>query len=846
MPATHPPASELAAYALGKLDADQSADVEAHLAECEPCQEQTAVVPPDMLVKAVADAYALAIAEPDGATLTLVAAVTPSLGAATIEWAGASRGQTTRAYRPPWPGTRSTTSVAPPRERRHGDRLAGRAHGHAPRRRGEGHPPRPALPGPGAVDRFLREVRAAARARTTRTSSRAFDAEQAGDSCLLVMEYVAGDTLADLVKDGPLPVGEACRAVRDAARGLAHAHAAGLVHRDVKPHNLIRAADGTVKVLDFGLAGVVRRRGGRGRGSRRRADRRRHGDRHAGLHRPRAGRRPARRRRPRPTSTASAAPCTTCSPAARRSPTGSILEKLAAHESRIPDPIPGLAADLADVLAKMLAKRPTDRYQTADEVVAALDARTSVPSQSPPDTLPPADEVVAARNAVTASRRAGGASPRRQWRRVLAVATWLMVALFAVLGAVVYKVQRDDEEVVISTEEPDIEVVMLRNGELVRLRDPQSGRTWEFDAATNQRGLVDQPDGLTVSVPGREPFVLRRVGRGVFRITRVSHVVPTPPVVAVGGVRRFDGHTGQVRGVAISADGRHILSGSVDGTARLWDTATGKELHKLDAGTACLAVSLSPGGTHALTGHDDGSVRLWELKDDRPVRRYDGHIGHVARVVFSPDGKCAITAGGDDRALRVWRVADGYQLHGLTGHTETLTHLAVSPDGRWPLTGGFHVGRWDDETTVRLWDVVEGKELTSFKNMMTSGLAFVGDGRAVVAAANTREEAIQLWNLTGPSLVRHHRLPRRVATELVPTADGRRFLTIGNDRRVWDVESCKALHDYPGHGSLLRAVAVSADDRWAVYAGGEDDHTQHSDNSVHLLRLPDPSPVAVP
>src|SRR5205085_6760405 len=79
----------------------------------------------------------------------------------------------------------------------------------------------------------------------------AFDAEQAGDSCLLVMEYVQGETLGQR-----LPMIEVCRAVRDAARGLAHAHAAGLVHRDVKPHNLIRAADGTVKVLDFGLAGA--------------------------------------------------------------------------------------------------------------------------------------------------------------------------------------------------------------------------------------------------------------------------------------------------------------------------------------------------------------------------------------------------------------------------------------------------------------------------------------------------------------------------------------------------------------------------------------------------------------
>src|SRR5436305_1340148 len=77
----------------------------------------------------------------------------------------------------------------------------------------------------------------------------AYDADEAGGTHFLVMEYVAGQTLMDVVKHGPLPVAEACRAVRDAARGLAHAHAAGLVHRDIKPGNLIRTADGTVKIL---------------------------------------------------------------------------------------------------------------------------------------------------------------------------------------------------------------------------------------------------------------------------------------------------------------------------------------------------------------------------------------------------------------------------------------------------------------------------------------------------------------------------------------------------------------------------------------------------------------------
>jgi tRNA A-37 threonylcarbamoyl transferase component Bud32 len=110
---------------------------------------------------------------------------------------------------------------------------------------------------PSTVARFRRETRAAARLAHPNLVT-AFSAGQAGDRHFLAMELLEGDTLADLLRRaGPLPVAQACEYVRQAALGLQYAHEAGLVHRDVKPHNLMRAADGTVKVLDFGLAALA-------------------------------------------------------------------------------------------------------------------------------------------------------------------------------------------------------------------------------------------------------------------------------------------------------------------------------------------------------------------------------------------------------------------------------------------------------------------------------------------------------------------------------------------------------------------------------------------------------------
>jgi serine/threonine protein kinase len=105
-----------------------------------------------------------------------------------------------------------------------------------------------------AVERFRQEVQAAARL-NHRNIVTAFDAEQAGDLHFLVMEYVEGTDLATMVsRRGPLPVLHACNYAMQAAQGLQHAHEQGMVHRDIKPQNLMRTRKGTIKILDFGLA----------------------------------------------------------------------------------------------------------------------------------------------------------------------------------------------------------------------------------------------------------------------------------------------------------------------------------------------------------------------------------------------------------------------------------------------------------------------------------------------------------------------------------------------------------------------------------------------------------------
>jgi hypothetical protein len=284
-----------------------------------------------------------------------------------------------------------------------------------------------------SVERFHREIRAAARLSHPNIVA-AYDAEQAGDAHLLVMEYVEGQTLADLTaRQGPLSVSEACEYVRQAALGLQHAHERRLVHRDLKPHNLMLTTGSPrlVKILDFGLARFASEPDAAARLTRSRlvmgtadymapeqADDPRQADVRADLY---------------------SLGCTLFHLLTGQVlfPSESTQLKLIAHR-RQPPPLDRLPPPLSAVLARLLAKRPEDRYQTPAEAAAALSALLSAGSQAPVHVQRPSPQATTVAylpaSAVSLRPKGAGAFRRRRWRWV-GVASLLLVALLAAAGA---------------------------------------------------------------------------------------------------------------------------------------------------------------------------------------------------------------------------------------------------------------------------------------------------------------------------------------------------------------------------------------------------------------------------
>jgi hypothetical protein len=469
---------------------------------------------------------------------------------------------------------------------------------------------------PEALKRFRREVANAARLSHPNIVT-THDAEDAGETQFLVMEYVEGTDLGRLVqRRGPLPVDSACDYVRQAALGLQHAFEKGMVHRDLKPHNLMLTPDSRVKILDFGLAcfasEVASATSLTGTGmilgtvdymAPEQADSARQADIRSDIY---------------------SLGCTLYHLLAGQPPfpTGTLIQKVMAHREKQPQPLtelrPNLPEGFMPVLERMMAKDPRHRYQTPAEVALALQPFTiapRVPRLSRP--RPPARTTDRGRTVVPEE------ADRRRPRFLIATAI-LSFLVAGLLGVGIYRIATDKGELVIQTDNDDVQVIVSKSGRVVKVIDTKTGKHFtlnsgDYELALGQKGLTISPDKMT----------LKRGGTVLATIERVTNPVPE----RVGEVRRFEGHTNGAFGVAFSPDGRYALSGAGDGNVRLWEVATGRVVRQFSGHNGPVGgFAFSPDGRQALTASYDQTARLWDVQTGRPPCSFREHGRNHASV----------------------------------------------------------------------------------------------------------------------------------------------------------------------------------------------------------------------
>ncbi|MFD7325256.1 protein kinase [Streptomyces sp. NPDC059875] len=633
-------------------------------------------------------------------------------------------------------------------------------------------------------------------------------------------EYVPGGSLADWIRDGRLYEGATddvlARILRVAAQmawGLDHAHRRSLVHRDVKPANVLLDLDGTAKVTDFGLAGA-----------------------HVGAS-----------ASPDPAGGAGAwHTAAYASPEqaggrtvgwvlGRRSDVYSfavsVLEMFtggvtwmagpaagAALEEHLADPgttmgrTPPMPHELAELLRRCLQRNATLRPRSMGEIADEL---TALHERSTGRAAPPPPPVTDNARADELNNR--GLSLLELGREEEAESLFTEALqrdpqhLAATYHRGLMRWRRGDAAPDGPATRHHEAAVVLTDEALITDLDTLRARTddpWQARLLLTQvhleRGDLDAARAHLDELEGERP------GDPDVRAARRSLLAGQVPGGRCLGTRELPWQRdGILHASRLAQNGRWAMSsGSGDGTTRLWDLTSGA--CRLTVTAQPNTVDADADGRIAVSAGADGTVRFWDLADGSclrslPLRGTDPER-KAGLVRLSGDGQ-RVTVVVDDEVW-VWDVGTGEPIRRrrLDGWQDTRW-VEVSDDGRWALSTRKQGG------PATLWNLETGRSRLVLPDhgYGTSMTAVCLDADASRAVTATGDRVLRVWDLATGRCVRRFSTNHRVTT-LSLSADGRSLLTGGADGsvRLWDLDRGRCLRTFRGHRSGVRGVLIGA------------------------------------
>jgi WD40 repeat protein/serine/threonine protein kinase len=681
------------------------------------------------------------------------------------------------------------------------------------------------LPFAGAMDprqlqRFRMEAQAAAQLHHTNIVPVHFVGSERGVH-FYAMQFIDGRTLADYIAEqrgralspvrplaeaeaaaasattAPLAAQATSAAPRDAAyfrrvaewgiqaaEALDCAHSLGVVHRDVKPANLLVDAAGRLWVTDFGLAQVQ-------------SDARltMTGDLVGTLRYMSPEQALARRvvidhRTDVYSLGATLYELVTLQPAFAGNDRQELLGQIALEEPAPPRRLNRrIPVELETIVLKAMEKNPSDRYVTALEL--AEDLRRFLGDQP-----------------IRAKRPSWLQRLRKLVRRHRAVVTVAAATLAVALVVSSVLIWRERADTLSALCEANVQRARALERTVLTRRYLYAADMKLAHQALQNPDLRMLRELLARHIPGPGEEDLR--GFEWHYLCGMEHT-------ASQTLRR---HTAEVNHVTYSRDGKWLATASQDRTVQLWDAATGQPVRAFTGHTRDVNwVSFSPDGATLASAADDGTLRLWDAATGRERAMWKGHASEAVAAEFSPDG-LTVASCGQDKQVKLWDAATGRLVATLEGHTDRVEALTFTPDGKTLISAGH-------EGVAMVWDVSPGhrgqhvppRRLAAFPaRMKLFGVVVTPDGQTLALAG---EGCVKLLDVSSgrqkAELIEQGRVDA-----VAFSADGR-TLAAGCEHgnvRLHDLATGE-VRTALGHKARVWSVAFSPDGQKLASAGAD-------------------------